>query len=145
MDGDIRNGSIFAMFSLICAWQDLRTRRIHIGIFLAFGTAGLLCSFLDKRPPGDMVLALLPGVLFFMASFLSREAVGPGDALWLITAAAFADLRDLMIILCIACFLCMLAVFGLALRHRADLRRMKKIELPFTAFLALPSVAGLLL
>ncbi len=145
MDREIRNGVIFAVFSLVCAWQDLRTRRIHAGIFAAFGTAGLLCSFLDGRSPGDMALALLPGMLFLAASVLSREAIGLGDALWLITAAAFADLRDLMIILFAACFLCMLAVFGLALRYRADLRKMKRIELPFTAFLAFPPVAALLL
>ena len=144
MDERIK-GLLFLIFCICCGVQDIRSRQIHMLTFLLFGASGMLCCFIARRSMGDLLLALLPGLILLLAACKGRDIIGTGDALWILTAALYMDVRPLLFTFSSACFLCVFIGLYMIFKSRFDLRRVKKTELPFTAILPIPLLLRLMI
>ncbi|HIU87541.1 MAG TPA: hypothetical protein IAB10_01275 [Candidatus Avilachnospira avistercoris] len=129
---------MFLLFCVLCALQDIRHREIHILTFLVFGGIGVLMSIMEGRDMGKLLLAMLPGALLMALALRPLDIIGTGDALWILTAAMYMGVRAILFTFSLACFLCVFAGLYIVFKNRFDLRRAKKMELPFTAILPIP-------
>lgn len=129
---------MFLLFCVLCALQDIRHREIHILTFLVFGGIGVLLSLMEGRDMGKLFLALLPGALLMALALRDLDIIGIGDALWILTAAMYMGVRAILFTFSLACFLCVFAGLYIVFKNRFDLRRARKMELPFTAILPIP-------
>ena len=127
---------------MLCAIQDVRWRRIHVLTYLIFLLPGLLLSYMGERSPEDMILALIPGSLLYIASMITGQSIGKGDALWFLLAGLFCGLRDILFIFSIACFLCAFGALIVFATHGGNIRRLRGYRLPFMAFVPLPVLMG---
>ena len=127
---------------MLCAIQDVRWRRIHVLTYLIFMLPGLLLSYMGERSPEDMILALIPGSLLYIASMITGQSIGKGDALWFLLAGLFCGLRDILFIFSIACFLCAFGALIVFATHGGNIRRLRGYRLPFMAFVPLPVLMG---
>ena len=127
---------------MLCAIQDVRWRRIHILTYLIFMLPGLLLSYMGERSPEDMILALIPGILLYVASMITGQSIGKGDSLWFLLARLFCGLRDILFIFSIACFLCAFGALIVFATHGGNIRRLRGYRLPFMAFVPLPVLMG---
>lgn len=119
---------------------DLCMRRIPLFLTGVFGGVGMLLLLYH----GDWVAygpGLLVGGLFLGLAFVTREAVGRGDALVILGLGAFLDWQQLMGTL----FLALMACAPVALVLLVVFRKDRRTELPFVPFLLLGYAGGLLL
>lgn len=132
---------LYLLFLGIGAWQDWCRRSISgwfVAAFLLLGAAGAWL----RGGLGIFLLAdLLPGLLFFAASFFTRGAVGSGDAAVLTAAGLYLGLAAVVTELFWGLLLA--AVWGYILVARKKISR--KGRLPFLPFFFAAAVAQLCL
>ena len=123
---------------------DIRKKSIPVR-FLIGAAAGVIPIALYERniPAVARVFGISVGVLFLAVSFLSKEAVGRGDALIIGITGGALGFSALSVILCISFFLLSLISLGLLVIKRLG----RKDRIPFFPFLAAGEfvLAGILL
>lgn len=123
-------------FLAVCALFDCRKKQVPLiviitGILLAFFCR--LTGVLENIGWERMFLAVLPGALFLLLAFLTREKVGYGDGWMLIMTGMFAGDRRGVLILLLSLLMESAAVIVLL-----ALRKIKREEeIPFAPFLLL--------
>lgn len=153
---------IFAIFMLLAARQDYRTRRIGVRLLQVFGGVGLfLCLALGMQTAADLwtsaavrmltvlfwkavrdaLLGMLPGTALFLF-FKSGGEIGEGDCSFFLICGWYVGLWDTCFILAGSVFLCGLAglvyyVLGCRLGSSAGLQR-GKTQWPFLPFTVIP-------
>ena len=71
--------NLFFVFLGTAAWQDLRTRSISLEVLAGGAAAGIITCVWKARLPGEIVLAMIPGIRTFAESeCLTRRAPGRG-------------------------------------------------------------------
>ena len=119
-------GGVMLMILAANGLSDLRTRRI-----LPFFSLALLVSGIIARKGIDLA-SMFPGTLFLLAAVWTREKVGPGDGIVLLSCGAWSDLFTICGILIPA----LLAVFvtGAVIK---GVRSTERVTLPFVPFMCL--------
>lgn len=129
-------------FLLVCAGFDMKEKQIPTaliagGFAAAFGRKAWQV-WKGTAMLGDAGYSLLPGTLFLLLSFLTREKVGYGDGLLLLVLGLFVGFRSCLIdvcigLICASAFALILIVFRKAQRNS---------EIPFVPFLAIGMGVG---
>ncbi len=153
---------IFAVFMLLAAWQDYRTKRINVRRLQIFGGVGLfLClasgiqtaadlwtaagvqmlTALFWKAVRDALLGMLPGTALFLF-FKSGGEIGEGDCSFFLVCGWYVGFWDTCFILAVSVFLCGLAgliyyVLGCRMGSSASLQR-GKTQWPFLPFTVIP-------
>lgn len=136
-------GAVLILYSIICAIEDVRTRRIDLVLSLGFAAAGLLISVCIRREVSDMLLAMLPAIAVLAAAVISGGCIGTGDAVFLGVCGLFLSAERTACAAAAgfgACALYSLAVIIIGLCSRK--RRKTGESLPFAAFMLLPTAAA---
>lgn len=121
-------------FLFICSLFDLRERQIpmiviYVGIFASLGIR--ICEGIKGISLLDVIIALLPGICFWLLSFISHEKVGYGDGWLLIFVGVTTGFRGCLLILLVSMVLeSVLVIFLLAIG-----RIQKDEEMAFAPFL----------
>ncbi len=127
----ISNVSVFIMFS-ICTIEDLKNKKICTWQLLCFFIEGVIlrCA-ICRQPLTDILLGMIPGVLLFLFSFLSRGNIGIGDGLLLLVTGIFLGVADTVRVFIYAIILC----FGFALYLYLIKKKSRHYEIPFVPFM----------
>ena len=127
------------IFLLLGALWDIRTRCIHLRLTAAFAALGILLAFVSPRTAGEVMWALVPGLVLLAASALSRGAIGMGDGITLAVTGLYLDLPEVM-------FTAGFAFAGAALMGILMLLLKKRGEsFPFLPFLFFGEMAAFML
>lgn len=91
---------IYIMYLLASVWQDLRARQVTFLGLTAGALGGLLCLIERLGAPGfSVLLSLLPGLMLWGLAKISREQLGTGDALFILTAGLYLEAGELYMVL----------------------------------------------
>ena len=139
--------SLSFLLLIICSYTDIRKRAINARILVAFLilTAGLMtgaCVFGDRYGAvaggliyepnvGNIIFSMIPGVVLFIISLLTKEAIGRGDVYLVCLLGLMIGFDRIFAVLFISMVSC--AVFGsiCILLKGKD----KKDTLPYVPFL----------
>lgn len=100
------------------SFRDVRKHEISVPLALTGIPAGLIYAAYGRKDlPCGMLLSILPGIVSFALTLLTRGGIGAGDGLILCILGIYYLLRDMVVILSVA--LGLSAVYGsvLFLRH----------------------------
>ena len=120
---------VILMILAVNGLSDLRGRRILPVFSLVLLVAGLIAR------KGIDLAAMFPGALFLLAAVCTREKVGAGDGIVLLTCGAWSDLITICRILIPALLAVLLT--GAVMK---GVRSAEKVTLPFVPFLCLSYV-----
>ena len=128
-------GIAVLMIMLIASYRDIRRREIALLPIIACGALSVLRVALDlyrgAADPADLLLSLLPGALFLITAYVSREGVGYGDGLLLLAAGPALGFMTALLGATTAVF-----ASGMISGILLTLRRVgRKTKLPFVPFL----------
>ena len=129
--------NLFFVFLGIAAWQDLRTRRISLDVLVGGAAAGIITCVWKARFPGEIILAMIPGIGLLIVSILTGGLLGEGDGLFLIVSGFFLGWQECVMLLISGQIFC--GIFGLAIMVGAQIgtgrENIRKLRLPFLPFL----------
>ncbi len=154
----------FLIFLAAASYQDFKDRRIHVSLFLAFGTAGAalrgiqiileLRSYMSGdgmeaawiqagKCIRDMGMATVIGGALLALSAATGEAVGRGDGWFFVISGIYLDFARNLLLLCGGLIFCFLACAILFMRGVGRGRNVRHMRLPFLPFL-LPAGIGVM-
>jgi leader peptidase (prepilin peptidase)/N-methyltransferase len=110
---------------------DLQKKEVSLVITLLYGICGVLLRIVGGFDGRDFVLALLPGAVCMLLSFVTKGQIGYGDAWILLATGCCMRGADLLMV-------CMLALAGaglVALFLLVVFRKKGSFEFPFVPFL----------
>lgn len=148
---------LFFIYALLCIAYDLRSRSVPMLVHLLFVLPGLIvfgnqlhgafqaCALTARRmvpdtssvalplwfPIRTALLPLLPGLLALLLSKLTREALGLGDALFLLIAGLYIPLRSMLLLLLSGILVGFLVSAVLLIYGRIHGRSMRKVSFPW--------------
>lgn len=152
---------LFFIYALLCIAFDLRSRSVPLLVHLLFVLPGLIvfgnqlhgafqvCALTAHRmvpdsstaassaalslwhPIRTALLPLLPGLLALLLSKLTREALGLGDALFLLIAGLYIPLRSMLLLLLSGILVGFLVSAVLLIYGRIHSRSMRKVSFPW--------------
>ena len=128
---------IALLISLAAAVIDGKTKRISCCFLAAAGLTGAVLWLSNGRDILSVMTAMIPGAFLFGLSFLSRGAVGTGDAWFVLILALFFSAGGVCFILLLAFFqaaLCSLVILAAGSCRRESVRNK---TLPFLCFFPL--------
>ena len=152
---------IFFIYALLCIAYDLRSRSVPLLVHLLFVLPGLIvfgnqlhgafqaCALNAQRmvigtlpdtssaalllwhPIWTALLPLLPGILALLLSRLTREALGLGDALFLLISGLYIPLRSMLLLLLSGILVGFLVSAVLLIYGRTHGRSMRNVCFPW--------------
>lgn len=133
---------LFAVYLVVLSVMDIRWKKIHLLFLLAgflFVPAGSLCG----RNTSWILFAAggAAGLLFLLLSRITRESLGYGDSILILTAGCFIGFWNLMYML-VAAF-SMSAIFSVIMMSAGKFSR--KSSFPFVPFLTAAYIGGMLI
>ena len=154
----------FWVFTALAAWQDMKWGSIHIGTFIAGGTAGIflqagrfaavsdaLGSWRAVCTPAYAILQLLGaacvGIFLLTLSYATREAIGQGDGLFFLVAGCYLGFMKTALLFTGSLLLCFPVSSFLMLRRIWRGNRIAasgEERLPFLPFVLFAAVLVLL-
>ena len=112
---------------------DLKYKEIPLWLAVFGGVAGLVFCVFERRAPGELLLACLPGVIALVFSKLTREVMGYGDGIVFLVMGIYVSLERLLAIGMLA-----FTIAGVvALILLVVFRKKGEYRIPFLPFLAL--------
>lgn len=120
------------MFLIFCTYFDLRYKKIPLSGLLAFGIVMIIIDGAN----GSLIqrteaIRLIPGAVFMLLAFLSRQAVGYGDGMMILFLGISMDICRCIQVVFIGLVLCSaISVFILLLKKGS-----RQTKLPFAPFL----------
>lgn len=139
--------TVFAVFLCVCAWRDLRDRKIPVLLLMAAAAAGVLeiaghifCFEWQSGRElrlwlGMRAAAVIPGIFLLIISKCSRGAVGRGDGLFFMVSGLYLGFWRNVALLLYGLIFCSAWGCGVFLWGIFAGKRVKDIELPFLTFL----------
>lgn len=132
--------SVLALLG-ICSIEDVKTKRIHAIWLAVFAAEGILCSVLFwKRPMGEILAAMMPGILILVLSAAVSGSIGEGDGMLLTITGIFLEVSFVLSMLTVAVFLSA----GYALFLYVIRKKGRKYEMPFIPFILIAFVVVIL-
>lgn len=90
-----------------------------------------------ERLPGEIVLAMIPGIMLLLLGMLTRGLLGEGDGWFFIVSGFFLGWQECVMLLISGQIFC--GIFGLAIMVGAQIgtgrENIRKLRLPFLPFL----------
>lgn len=132
---------LFELYLLLLSVMDLRTRRLNL-VFLFTGIVPVIAGLCSEREIHPVLLLTGGGVglVFLLASRITKEAFGYGDSILILIMGCFLGFWDLMSVLA-AAFL-VAAAFSAVMLWRKKFSR--RSAFPFVPFLAAAYTGGML-
>lgn len=128
---DWKNLITFALL-IINSWRDLRSREICFIPTVIYGLAGILYKFFTAgHSLYNLIPDLIPGLFLLLIGKISREKVGYGDGLVILTTGIWIGFTDCLLTLTTGLF--MAFIFSAVLLALKKFKR--DTELPFIPFL----------
>ncbi len=125
---------ISGIWLLLCSWQDIRKKRIHIILIGAGCITILLGSFLTGEISiWSRLAGLSLGILLLILNKISRGQIGTGDGLIVSIIGAGMGFNHIAFILAYGLFGSAVFSIGLILFHKAG----RKVTIPFIPFVFL--------
>ncbi len=119
------------------SFKDIKTKTVSIYVTMLFSIVGIVLHMLFARVSIlDICGGLGVGVMVLFASFLTKNAIGRGDAFIIMAIGTLLGGYNTMILLFIALFLCGIHAFWLLMIKKED----KKTAIPFAPFLLISFV-----
>lgn len=115
--GDRMN--LFFVFLGTAAWQDLRTRSISLEVLAGGAAVGIITCIWKERLPGEIVLAMIPGIMLLLIGMLTRGLLGEGDGWFFIVSGFFLGWQECVMLLISGQIFC--GIFGLAIMVGAQI------------------------
>jgi leader peptidase (prepilin peptidase)/N-methyltransferase len=112
---------------------DLKYKEIPLWLAIFGGVAGIVFCILEKRMPGEILLACLPGVIALVFSKLSGEVMGYGDGIVFLVMGIYLSLERLLAIGMLAFSIAGVAALVLFVIFRKN----GNCRIPFLPFLSL--------
>lgn len=140
---DILRAVFTILYGGICAYTDLRFRAVDLRYSLVAGIAGVCLLVFGKEASGGDFLSyfypFVPGLILLAAAFLTRGAIGIGDAIFILIQGLYFNTAEIWTILVLSWTLS--AVVGLVVIafSRKNIRSLRGKGLPF-ATLAFPVI-----
>jgi len=129
--------NLFFVFLGTAAWQDLRTRSISLEVLAGGAAVGIITCIWKERLPGEIVLAMIPGIMLLLIGMLTRGLLGEGDGWFFIVSGFFLGWQECVMLLISGQIFC--GIFGLAIMVGAQIgtgrENIRKLRLPFLPFL----------
>lgn len=129
--------NLFFVFLGTAAWQDLRTRSISLEVLAGGAAVGIITCIWKERLPGEIVLAMIPGITLLLIGMLTRGLLGEGDGWFFIVSGFFLGWQECVMLLISGQIFC--GIFGLAIMVGAQIgtgtENIRKLRLPFLPFL----------
>ncbi len=148
---------LFFIYALLCIAFDLRSRSVPLLVHLLFVLPGLIvfgnqlhdafqaCALTAHRmvpdtssvvlplwlPIRTALLPLLPGLLALLLSRLTREALGLGDALFLLISGLYVPMRSMLLLLLSGILVGFLVSAVLLIYGHIHGRSMRKVSFPW--------------
>jgi leader peptidase (prepilin peptidase)/N-methyltransferase len=120
------------LFLALCAYYDLKSLQLPLFLLVVFGVAsGVLCLANDGFANGEFLLCLMPGMLFLLISFLTREALGYGDGVVLLLVCLLLEMKTIMLFIMLALALSALTALAVV----TLMKKSRQTRLPFMPFL----------
>ena len=91
-------------YSSVCAYMDLKTRRIRLDLSIIAAASGTAIALLTHEDLFKLSISIVPGILLCAVSIISNGAIGIGDAIFL-TVCGFYLHADRIIVLIILSWL----------------------------------------
>ncbi len=124
------------------SFKDIKTKTVNIYVTMLFSIAGIILHMLFERSSiVDICGGIGVGVMVLWISFLTRNAIGRGDAFIIMAIGTLLGGYDTMVLLFIALFLCGIHAFWLLVIRKDD----KKTEIPFAPFMLISFVLYMVL
>ena len=123
------SNGLLGVYLLLCSMQDIRKKQISIGLLVAGLLAAVVCRLYTNT--GGWLYAVIPGLSLLLFARVTRESIGYGDGMMLLTAGIFLGAKRTVALLWVALLLA--AVFSLTalLAKRCG----RKSTYPFAPFL----------
>ena len=83
--------NLFFVFLGTAAWQYLRTRSISLEVLSGGAAEGIITCIWKERLPGEIVLAMIPGITLLLMGMLTKGLLGEGDG-WFFIAVSYTHL-----------------------------------------------------
>jgi leader peptidase (prepilin peptidase)/N-methyltransferase len=120
------------LFLALCAYCDLKALQIPVRLVASFGFVSVvLCYGGGGFANGEFLLRLVPGVVFLLLAFLTREAVGYGDGLVLLPVCLLLEMKAIMVLVMLALLLCAIISLIIMILKKGG----RQTRLPFMPFL----------
>ena len=119
--------------------SDIRRKSVSL-LYLLIAAAGVIPIALWERnvPLPARIMGILLGAVFFLVSFLTREAVGRGDAAMIGICGAAMGFSATVMMLCIGLVFSSIVSLALLCFRKAG----RKTRIPFYPFLALGELSA---
>ena len=90
--------NLFFVFLGTAAWQDLRTRSISLEVLAGGAAVGIITCIWKERLPGEIVLAMIPGIMLLLIGMLTRGLLGEGDGWFFIVSGFFLGWQECVMV-----------------------------------------------
>lgn len=130
------------LFLIVCAITDLRERKIYSTYCFANVAFALVVHICKKDMHwGNIAGGIALGVMFLIVSIVSKEALGMGDALIILTLGSIGGIKTSFALVLWAFGICaIVSIIGLLLR-----KRQLNSQIPFAPFLLASGIANLIM
>lgn len=120
-------------FLIICCLTDLKSRIIYRNICIIFGIVCILLKiFLNNEIIKTVLIGIVPGVILYFISIITRESIGKGDAWIFGVLGMYIGALYSTVLLMIS--LIIVSIFSMPLIIK---QKNLKAELPFSPFILL--------
>lgn len=134
---------LFTVFLLSAAWQDLRSRKISIWLYIVFGIAGIcgnLFGGVSQAAAGttewmEIAAAVIPGFFLLLVTHWSEGGIGSGDGWFFVVAALYLKFWITLALLFYGLMCCSACSLGMVVWGMASGINVRKKRLPFLPFL----------
>jgi leader peptidase (prepilin peptidase)/N-methyltransferase len=124
--------TLVLLFLALCAYYDLKSWAVPVRLVAVFGFVSVaLCLALGGFASGEFLLRLMPGAVFLLLAFLTREAVGYGDGLVLLPVCLLLEMKAVMIFVMLALLMCAAVSLPVMIKKKGN----RQTRLPFMPFL----------
>lgn len=120
------------IFLIISSYTDIKFLQIRLDLCLIFSITGLFIYLFNSDPSSFFIIIfnMLPGGFLLLFSYLSKEKIGYGDGLIIITLGFFKDISFLISVLLYSCILACL--FFIIIKIRTSIK-----DIPFSPFITI--------
>lgn len=130
------------LFLFICGVIDLKTRRVYPGICAVnYGMAIIIKLLLKDIDFCSLVAGIVLCGILLMISLVTKEAIGQGDILILLTLTGILSIKNMLEILFMALVLCSLFSMAMLIFKKMKLKN----AIPFVPFLFVGNIFWIVL
>lgn len=140
------------VYSAICAYTDLKYRRINLKISFIIALIGVILIFftvqlVTDKEDGDIFsifISFIPGIILSVIAFLSGGGIGIGDAIFILISGLYFSLSEVIAILTLTWLITAIFAVFLIVTTKEGRKSLKKKEIPFIS-VAFPIISIVLI